>query len=287
MDVIEVTVYICPICKEEYREKLEAQRCLARGEPDLTQRPIGMIFGGGEGMYSHIVFAIAGRNVQGHYDNEVHWACRDGASYRDSLGAERCGGSELSLSVPDTKMPAFERMSRWMVDESGVDVTVWDGSRPVPILEFLAGTSLSVATKEDKMSKLGEYVMAHTERGACRCGHCCDAPENPEEHQPNGHTVDLFFFEVSKRGGPDPDQMRELVQEHEGVHNEVDLFDGGEHGYMELGGWIGDQGLAMQMMGLGALLGLWKVFQPRLLGIPDDLAQTMAGQGMVVILPVN
>jgi hypothetical protein len=33
-------------------------------------------------------------------------------------------------------------------------------------------------------AEIREYVMAHAERGACKCGRCFDAPPNPEQHQP-------------------------------------------------------------------------------------------------------
>lgn len=138
------------------------------------------------------------------------------------------------------------------------------------------------------MSELAEYVMKHTVRGACTCGRCMDAPEDPEDHQPNGHTVDLFFFQVALQGEPDPEELKQLILEHPGEFHTCDPLDGEEHSYMELGGWIGDQGLAMQFMGLGHLLGLWKVMQPKLLGalVPEGLQQQLAGQGMVTIMPM-
>jgi len=62
-----------------------------------------------------------------------------------------------------------------------------------------------------------------------------------------------------------------------------------EHSYFELGGWIGDQGLAMQYMALGKILGLWQVMHPgMILNVNDpaqkQLADQMAGAGMVSIL---
>lgn len=130
-----------------------------------------------------------------------------------------------------------------------------------------------------------DYVRQHTERGACRCGKC-DAPSDPESHQPdNPHTVSVFFFDVAKRGEPAAEELRELVANaHDGSFNTVDPLDGAEHGYMELGGWIGDQGLAMQFMALCELVGLGKVMQPGLLPIPEPMQQQMAGAGMVSLV---
>lgn len=86
--------------------------------------------------------------------------------------------------------------------------------------------------------------------------------------------------------GPTADGLRAAINGHHGEFCEVDPFDGEEHGYLELGGWIGDQGHALALMGLGKLLGLWELHTPRtVLGdeIPDDLVMKMAGAGLVTI----
>lgn len=134
--------------------------------------------------------------------------------------------------------------------------------------------------------KLHEYILANCERGACQCGKCADAPEHPEQHQPTGHTADLVFFNVRAKDGASAETLRALVKEHRGDFCDCDLFDGNEHSYLEVGGWIGDQGVALMLMGLGSLLGLWKLLTPRtVLGasIPDDLAKQMAGAGYVSV----
>lgn len=137
------------------------------------------------------------------------------------------------------------------------------------------------------MNKLQEYVMAHAERGACKCGRCCDAPENPEQKQPTGHTADLVFFSVSARNGADAATLKQLVSENkQGSHCDADLLDGKEHSYLEVGSWIGDQGLALMLMGLGAVLGLWTLLTPKtVLGdsVPKDLEMQMAWQGFVAV----
>ncbi len=131
------------------------------------------------------------------------------------------------------------------------------------------------------ISDLAEYVQEHAIRGTCKCGKCVDHPG--EDKQPEGHTVDVFFFEVANKGG-NAEELRALVEAaKDGEFCNVDVFDGKDHGYMELGGWIGDQGMAMMLMGLGEILGLWKVFTPKMLGVPDDLANQMAGMGMVSV----
>lgn len=139
--------------------------------------------------------------------------------------------------------------------------------------------------QESRMDELREYVTAHTMRGDCTCGRCIDGKEHPE--QPSGHTADMVFFKVAAKDNPDAEKLRELVSGSvEGDFGNVDLFDGAEHNYMELGGWIGDQGLALTLMGLGSLLGLWKLLTPISifkLKADNPLCQQMAGLGMVVV----
>ena len=81
-------------------------------------------------------------------------------------------------------------------------------------------------------------------------------------------------------------EFRRLVNEHEGAFGESNLFDGEEHNYIELGGWIGDQGLALLTMALGDMLGVWTLMTPTsMLGeiVPKDLRMNMASSGMVSI----
>lgn len=127
---------------------------------------------------------------------------------------------------------------------------------------------------------LYDYVARHAVRGACQCGKCSDAPANPEQDQPGGHTADMVFFKVAAQGEPNADEFRRLVQaEH------PRWLDGKEHSYLETGGDMGDQGIALMAMGLGEVLGVWRVLSPRLFGLSSDdpLAKQMAGSGMVTI----
>lgn len=54
-------------------------------------------------------------------------------------------------------------------------------------------------------------------------------------------------------------------------------------GYMELGGLLNDQGLALQFMALGEVMGYWEVITPKSLGFEGEIGHTMAGQGLVCI----
>ncbi len=133
------------------------------------------------------------------------------------------------------------------------------------------------------MNNLISYIQNHVERGDCQCGRCIIS-ENPK--QPIGHTADVAFFKVKAINEPKADELKTLIVSHKGDFNNVDLFDKREHGYIEIGGWIGDQSLALMLMGLGALVGLWKLLTPRSMfgdTIEDDLVQQMAGAGYVTI----
>lgn len=131
-----------------------------------------------------------------------------------------------------------------------------------------------------------DFVLRHTGRGACICGRCADAPANPKNVQPTGeHTADLVFFKVCAIDSPNAEDFVRYLIAHKGVHCECNPLDGKEHGYMELGGWIGDQGTALMCMGLGAILGIWCLFTPYtvLPGIPEHQALDMAGAGYITV----
>lgn len=126
---------------------------------------------------------------------------------------------------------------------------------------------------------LAEYVQSHTQKGACTCGRCIDAPTNPEDHQPKGHTADVMFFKIAMLNKPHAETFKALVNE-QFPH----WLDGEEHSYIEMGADIGDQGIALVTMGLGYLLGVWQLFTPALMPfLPKDMQMKMAGMGMVTI----
>ncbi len=144
------------------------------------------------------------------------------------------------------------------------------------------------------MSDLADFVMASVTRNSCECGRCADAPDrdiNPDinpDTVSGKHSVSVEFFDVGLIDGLEPDavEFRRLVNAQDGVFGEATLFDGEEHNYIELGGWIGDQGLALLTMALGDLLGVWTLMTPTsMLGelVPKELRMTMAGSGMVAI----
>lgn len=149
---------------------------------------------------------------------------------------------------------------------------------------------------------LGEYVAQFTERGECKCGKCFDrgnrpdpkglpAAAPPEERvsdilSETGHTADLMFFKVAKKEGVAVEEFVRLSKAHPGDFGPCDPLDGKEHGYQELGAWIGDQGLALLYMGLGHLLGVFDLLTPRTMlpkELADEMGMQLAGQGMVTV----
>jgi hypothetical protein len=131
------------------------------------------------------------------------------------------------------------------------------------------------------MKPLSEYISAHTERGDCKCGQCIDTTGAPD---PAGHTVDMVFFKVAKVGEPTIEEFRRLTEESaHGEFCDVNPFDGQEHNFMELGAWLGDQGLAMLYMGLGTSLGAFTLLSPAMLGLDGPMAVQMAQAGLLSI----
>jgi hypothetical protein len=131
------------------------------------------------------------------------------------------------------------------------------------------------------ISDLANYVQEHAIRGTCTCGECVDRPE--VDSQPTGHTADVVFFQVANKGA-DTEELRTLITAaKEGEFGNIDLFDGKEHSFIELGGWIGSQDVALTLMGLGTVLNLWKLLTPKTFGLPQDVAMKMAQVGLVTI----
>jgi len=126
------------------------------------------------------------------------------------------------------------------------------------------------------VNTLYKWVNKNSERGDCTCGKCIDAPE--ELNQPKGHTANVTFFKVALKGEPNKEEFATLVKE-------ILPNDGTEIGYMQLGGILGDQGFALQVMGIGYIFELWRLLSPDTM-IPfmdEETKLKMAGHGMVSI----
>ncbi len=118
------------------------------------------------------------------------------------------------------------------------------------------------------MGNLAKYVIENCIRGSCTCGRCTDSPA--KKFQPDGHTADVQFFKVALKNSMSTDVDREtikknfiqLIKNHKGIYKDIDLFDGNEYNFVDIGAWVGNQGIALELMGMGELLGMWKVVTP-------------------------
>ena len=110
---------------------------------------------------------------------------------------------------------------------------------------------------------------------------------------PPSDIVDTMMFKVAFKPADkiNKDEFIKISKSIEGEFNKVDVFDGQEHGYMELGGWIGDQRDALIFMALGAHLGVFELRTPA--SMLSQLSETeegratqrqMAGMGMISIV---
>lgn len=122
-------------------------------------------------------------------------------------------------------------------------------------------------------NELSRYILLHT--------------ETTLDTVPNESAADVVFFRVMPREAPDPQELRRLLIAQAGEAGSVKVLDGKEHSYVELGGWLGSQSLALRLMGLGQQLGLWQLLTPySVLGelVSPEAAHQMAAGGMVTVL---
>lgn len=135
------------------------------------------------------------------------------------------------------------------------------------------------------MADLIDYVHAHTSRGECGCGSCIDKGDKPEPGWFSPHVIDMVFFRVAMVGEPSAAEFRLLTSAHRGEFLDTDLLDGRGHHFIEVGGWIGDQGLAMRYMALGAMLDVFTLVTPYTLW-PDAKPETAldaAAGGLLIV----
>jgi hypothetical protein len=126
------------------------------------------------------------------------------------------------------------------------------------------------------MEPLLDYIEDHTERGACRCFACTGKVY--ATLAPPLHSVDVYFFWVRVRGNPDADTLRELLRLH---YPHPVRLEGGPT-YIEMGTALGLQELALRLIALGKLVGLWDVITPAAFGYEGAPAQELARSGLVM-----
>lgn len=126
------------------------------------------------------------------------------------------------------------------------------------------------------MSELTEYIAKIARRGQCQCGKCADYRKDLDRPAPE-HSANVHFFWVSQEGG-DGSHLRALLEQH--YPNLERLKDGPS--YIEMGGDLDSQELALMLIGVGNVLGLWQAITPASFGITGPEANELAGKGMVM-----
>lgn len=122
------------------------------------------------------------------------------------------------------------------------------------------------------MDELQRYITAFTEI----------VPDAPA-----ANFADLCFFKVALRSFPSATALERLIRARGPGEHAANIFDHLEHGYVELGAWLGSQELALRLMGMGTLLGLWQLLTPKtVLGdnATPELVTQLVGSGMVTII---
>lgn len=123
------------------------------------------------------------------------------------------------------------------------------------------------------MDKLREFIR----------NHCQKVPLGEDDID-----VNMEFFGVKVVGHPSQETLKEFVQEYQDGEfgTNINVLDGKEHNYMNLGAWIGDQGYALMLMALGSHLKLWDLLTPNTLMpfLDQDLKNKMRDMGMISII---
>jgi hypothetical protein len=94
------------------------------------------------------------------------------------------------------------------------------------------------------MSDLRQHIIFNTTAGA------------------EGTVIDVGgVMAVSVSKDASADELRDLIaQNRGGIYANTNPLDGKPHDFIELGGWLGDQGLALHFMALAEATGLVKLF---------------------------
>lgn len=101
--------------------------------------------------------------------------------------------------------------------------------------------------------------------------------------------VDMVFFKVAVNPLATEKSVRQAIAQHqtESAEGYLNLFDGREHSYIEIGAWAEDQGLALKLMALGSALGMWKLLTPKtvlpMLNLSEEDTLRIARRGLVTI----
>ena len=120
------------------------------------------------------------------------------------------------------------------------------------------------------MSVLSNYIVEHT---VCvRAGTTVD-----------NEIIDVHYFGVVVLNSPNVQDFVSLTKEHPSEVVKIDFSDERSYTYIEIGGWLDDQGMALRFMALGQALGVFDLTTPTTMGCPEPMRDEMAGIGYVMV----
>jgi hypothetical protein len=136
----------------------------------------------------------------------------------------------------------------------------------------------------------GTPEVTHSQVGGIAVTEVMGFPETPAEAPIDEVAADVHFVEVVRgEDFPTKDELIAYVQDalgegEFGTTMSADDLAGGPS-YITLGGWLGSQDLALMLIGAVELAGIAKAITPKALGMTGEMADTMAGNGLVMLGP--
>jgi hypothetical protein len=102
-----------------------------------------------------------------------------------------------------------------------------------------------------------------------------------QKGRPDMTSVDMVFIDIAvdeTKAKKHRDEIVSILNEYP----DMERLKGGPS-YIELGATVGDQGLALQLMAVGSVLGLWDIISGKTMGMTDEQARDAAGVGFLLI----
>lgn len=138
-----------------------------------------------------------------------------------------------------------------------------------------------IITETSCQLRKGEAVVHEQDEGKVPVTHVYAMPHVLEFPVDGTETVDAHFIMVGVHRAKAEQRKAELIEILK-TYPHPERLAGGPS-YIDVGAVVGDQGAALQLFGLGHVLGLWKVVTPATFGLTGAEADKLAGMGMVMI----
>jgi len=109
------------------------------------------------------------------------------------------------------------------------------------------------------------------------------------EVAPDAVRINLHFVEIAPTAEfPDREELIAVVRAALGPGEFTTMWAedlAGGPSYITLGGWLGSQDLALMLIGAVELAGISPAITPTMLGMDDEMANVMAGNGFIMLGP--